>query len=63
MKLFKTVLDFLFGKDPDIFDNQGNVSHSLPRKKWEEWHQRTKIDSHHNWRSHTGRTGNLNRKK
>lgn len=63
MGLTKVILDFLFGKDPDIFDDKGKVSHNLPRKKWETWHQRTKIDPHHNWRSHNGRTGNYNKKK
>lgn len=63
MSVVKGILDFLFGKDPDIFDEKGNVSHNLPRKKWEAWHQRTKIDPHHNWRSHTGRTSNYSKKK
>lgn len=57
MAIIKKIGDFLFGKNPDIFDEQGNVSHKLPRKKWETWHNRTKIDPHNNWRNHVGVTG------
>ncbi|MBC7371780.1 MAG: hypothetical protein H7326_09450 [Bdellovibrionaceae bacterium] len=51
------VLDFFFGKDPDIFDEKGNVSHKLPKKKWDSWHNRTKTDPEYNWRNHTGAAG------
>jgi len=59
------VLDFLFGKDPDIFDEKGNVSHKLPKKKWDAWYNRTKTDPQYNWRNHTGVAGgaNTNKKK
>ncbi len=53
----KSVLNFLFGKNPEIFDERGNVSHKLPRKKWEAWHHRTKIDPQNNWRNHSGISG------
>lgn len=32
MGIGKTIIDFIFGKDPDIFDEKGNVSHKLPKK-------------------------------
>lgn len=54
MGIGKKVLDFIFGKDPDIFDDNGNVVHRLPKKKWEAWANRTKTDPQFNWRNHTG---------
>jgi len=57
MGILKAIGDFLVGKDPDIFDEKGNVSHKLPKKKWDAWHNRTKIDPQNNWRNHTGVTG------
>lgn len=57
------ILDFLFGKDPDIFDEKGNVSHKLPKKKWDAWYNRTKTDPQYNWRNHTGVAGGANPKK
>ncbi len=50
----KMVLDFLFGKDPDIFDEKGNVLHRHPKKKWDLWIHRMKTDPSMNWRNHTG---------
>lgn len=55
------ILNFLFGKDPDIFDESGKVMHKLPKKKWEAWYNRTKQDPQYNWRNHTG-TFNTNTK-
>ncbi len=54
MGVLKPVLDFLFGKDPDIFDDKGNVVHKHPKKKWEAWSNRLKLDPKYNWRHHTG---------
>ncbi|MFN7824780.1 MAG: hypothetical protein ACK5P6_05405 [Pseudobdellovibrionaceae bacterium] len=54
MGIGKFVLDFLFGKDPDIFDESGNVLHKFPKKKWEAWQNRLKNDPQYNWRNHTG---------
>ena len=54
MGVMKPVLDFLFGKDPDIFDENGNVLHKHPRKKWEAWQNRLKLNPEYNWRHHTG---------
>lgn len=63
MGILKSIGEFLVGKDPDIFDEKGNVSHKLPKKKWEAWHNRTKTDPQYNWRNHTGITGAANTKK
>ncbi len=56
MSILKKVGDFLFGKSPDIFDENGKVSHKLPKKKWDAWHSRTKTDPQYNWRNHSGTT-------
>lgn len=48
------VLDFLFGKDPNIFDEKGNVRHQFTDQKWQDWQNRFK-DSEHNWREHAAR--------
>lgn len=52
--MLKPLLDFLFGKDPDLFDDQGRVIHKHPKKKWENWANKMKTDPHYNWRNHTG---------
>ena len=57
MGLMKGVLGFLLGKDPDIFDDKGNVMHKLPKKKWDAWQNKTKLDPQYNWRNHTGVSG------
>lgn len=54
MKMMSSVLNFLFGKDPDIFDENGNVMHKHPKKKWDAWQNRMKIDPEYSWRNHTG---------
>lgn len=48
------VLDFLFGKDPDIFNKAGKVQHKLPRSRWEAWEGRFKSNPNYNWRLHIG---------
>lgn len=47
------VLDFLFGKAPDIFDAQGNVVHKLPPEKWKAWRDRFETKEY-DWRQHQG---------
>lgn len=54
MKPVQSLLDFLFGKSPDIFDEQGNVLHRHPKKKWDNWANKFKTDPNYNWRNHTG---------
>ena len=56
MGLLNKLGDFLFGHKPDIFDDNGNVVHKLPKKKWDAWVARLKTDQHYNWRNHTGTT-------
>ena len=54
MGIFKPVLNFLFGKEPDIFDDKGHVVHKHPKKKWDDWNNRLKTNPEYNWRNHTG---------
>lgn len=61
MAFGKKLLDFLFGKDPLIFDDKGNVSHNLPLKKWQDWQDRYKTPQN-NWRHHVGAKTNSNPK-
>ncbi len=51
------IIDFLFGKEPEIFNERGQVVHKLPKKKWDAWYNRTKIDPGYNWRNHSGVSG------
>jgi len=48
------LLDFLFGKDPKIFDEKGQVRHKFPEKKWLEWQNRFK-NPDYNWREHSAK--------
>ena len=48
------VIEFLFGKPPQIFDEDGQVRHQLPKEKWEAWHNRYTKNPEFNWRQHTG---------
>jgi hypothetical protein len=48
------ILNFLFGRDPDIFDEKGNVRHVFGEKKWKDWDARFR-DKSHDWRHAKGR--------
>lgn len=48
------LLDFLFGKDPDIFDEKGQVRHRFTENKWSSWNDRFR-SSEYDWRQHKGR--------
>lgn len=50
------LLGFLFGKDPDIFDEKGQVRHKLPEQKWKAWKDRFAANPEFDWRKHMGRT-------
>ena len=54
MGIGRAVMGFLFGKDPEIFDENGQVRHHLPKEKWDAWHKRYMNDPQYNWRNHTG---------
>lgn len=52
MGIMKTILEFLGGKDPDIFDANGRVLHKFPEEKWKQWDDRFKGNSDYDWRKH-----------
>lgn len=52
--MIKKILDFIGGKDPDIFAEDGTVRHKLPQKKWEAWKNRYTSSPEYNWKNHTG---------
>ncbi len=54
MGILKGIGDFLFGKDPNIFDERGNVRHNFSEQKWVEWDQRIRKNPEYDWRKHTG---------
>lgn len=54
MSFLKSISDFLLGKDADIFDDKDRVLHKLPKKKWDDWHNRIVRGSEYNWREHSG---------
>jgi hypothetical protein len=52
--MLNTILGFLFGKGPDIFDSKGNVVHKLPAEKWKRWDERFSKNPEFDWRKHQG---------
>ena len=54
MGLLKSTLNFLFGKDPEIFDSKGEVRHDLPESKWKEWDDRLRNNPNYDFRFHKG---------
>ena len=63
MSTLKKITDLLFGKDPDIFDDKGKVIHKLPKKKWDDWHNKIIKGENYNWRMHTGSKAGLTEQK
>lgn len=63
MSTLKKITDLLFGKDPDIFDNNGRVLHKLPKKKWDDWNNKIVKGEDYNWRTHTGSKAGLTDQK
>lgn len=52
--MISKVLDILFGKSPDIFDEKGNVVHKLPAERWQAWRDRFEKNPEFDWRQHRG---------
>lgn len=52
MGIFKSIGDFLFGKDPDIFDEKGRVRHQFSEEKWRQWNDRLSASPDYDWRNH-----------
>ena len=55
------ILDFLFGKSPDIFDVNGNVVHKRPTKKWQAWRDRFEKNQDFKCRQHKGTERNISK--
>ncbi|MEK7355105.1 MAG: hypothetical protein AAB250_01550 [Bdellovibrionota bacterium] len=55
MGLFKSIGDFLFGKNPDIFDENGKVRHKFPDSKWQKWNERLQANPEYDWRKHSAK--------
>jgi hypothetical protein len=60
MSILKALGDFLFGKDPDIFDDHGRVLHKFPDEKWKKWNDRLKASPDYDWQRHSAREKSLN---
>lgn len=54
MSFLKKLADFIGGKDADIFDDKGRVSHKLPKRKWDDWNDKIVKGAEYNWREHKG---------
>lgn len=61
--MLNKVLEFLFGKSPDIFDAKGNVVHKLPAEKWQSWKDRFEKNPEYDWRAHQGTKREIKPKK
>lgn len=54
--MLKKILDFIGGKNPDIFNKRGQVEHHLGDKKWQEWDERMRANPEYNWKQHSGKS-------
>ncbi len=52
--LLGKILDFIGGKDPDIFDAYGRVRHKFTDLKWQAWDNRIRASKEFDWRQHSG---------
>ena len=48
------LMNFLFGKKPDIFNKKGCVEHQLKGDSWSEWKDRYTQSTEYNWKKHSG---------
>lgn len=55
MGLLSAIGGFLVGKSPKIFNENGEVTHKHPKKKWEAWQAKYTSSSEYNWRNHSGK--------
>lgn len=51
----RAILNFLFGKNPEIFNPKGEVEHQLPEEKWRKWQARFHENPLYDFRQHGGR--------
>ncbi|MCC6137564.1 MAG: hypothetical protein IT287_02960 [Bdellovibrionaceae bacterium] len=50
------ILQFLFGKPPEIFNKKGAVQHDLGKKKWAGWSDRFAKDPNYDFTKHVGQS-------
>lgn len=50
------ILQFLFGKPPEIFNKKGSVQHKLGKKKWTDWSDRFSKDPNYDFTKHSGQS-------
>ena len=48
------LLNFLFGKKPDIFNKRGMVEHQLKGDSWSLWKNRYTHGRDYDWTKHSG---------
>ncbi len=48
------LMNFLFGKKPDIFNKKGRVEHKLKKNSWSEWKNRYTHGQEYDWKHHSG---------
>lgn len=53
--MIKSILGFLFGKMPKIFNSQGAVQHDLGKQKWQAWEEKQISDPSYDWKHHSGK--------
>ncbi len=49
------ILDFLFGKDNNVFNSKGKVQHDLGKGKWNKWDDRFTKDPNYDFTQHSAR--------
>ena len=57
----KKIMNFIFGKFPQIFNKKGEISHDLGDESWDQWKNRYKTKEY-NWKNHSGRNRNIKSK-
>ena len=55
MGMLKWLGNFMFGKNAQIFDENGHVLHQFPEEKWAKWNNRLKTNPDYNWHLHAGK--------
>ena len=53
--MLKSLLEFIGGKQANIFNKKGRVQHDLGSKKWEDWNNRLKENPDYDFRNHAGK--------
>lgn len=56
------ILQFLFGKGPEIFNKKGAVQHDLGKKKWTDWGDRFMKNPNYDYMKHKGQTARIAKK-